>query len=855
KKIAPDAVNDLKADEVYHNEVRLQWTIPVDEDNFQPAYIYLAASGSEINANNFDIKQQMVFSNPFDAGTVVQVNIGGLIKETDYWFAMKTEDQFGNISDISNVIKITTTDAPQFELSNNKIDVDIDVTVGTTYSEMVKVSNIGEGIIYWQNYVENERIYWWLVKDEEENQEEEELTSAINAQLTQKIDYAEANPQLFEVNVNPETHPLTLKSTEVVKQPADYWDYDQTVFTSGMSYEGESGAVSILATYNPNAGLVQATRFNVDYDYTFNLTHLEVAMYNNVNDKPIIVELRKGSTRLEESEVVYLQEYYSDTTEVFGFQRIPLYEPQRFEDGEIFWVVLHFPKEDQMPLGLGIDTYHPDLLLMSRDNGRSFFDLQEWRMAPYVPLVRALSTGDDGAYVFLKPGDGEIESGASQDVEVYVDATNLHDGKHLASVTLMTNDVNKPYVNLEVKVNVSGQSSEIDTTEVRDFNVLQNVEKDLNLELKNTGLSILDVYDITSDDPGFVKNFTDTVSVYTDFKTKVPFKYTASHTGVLQTKINLITNQGVIGLPVNMNSTVPAVMDASLSTASINLSYGETGTVSLSINNDGSGSDLEYDLSHYDQLMTAKNRLPDGLVYDVISSNDVGGPAAGTWDDISEVGTIYDGTAVWEDTLQLGARIPFFDEVMETAWHGFRGDIYFYSPAQAAVQLPGETTNDVGMGVMAPLSLIDSARYFVVDEFIHHSFGDKNIFTVTVKERTTKDYEAEKMTYQVVLYRNGTVEYRYKDVDALTPDMNYTVGLHGMSLEEFVVYKNLDEDKPVSNGLVIRFVPQYDASMVLYASPEKGYLRAGESESANLSIDPTFYNATAGTYNNSIIVK
>jgi len=845
EKIPPNAIDDFEADEIYHNEVRLQWTVPVDPDNFQPALFYLALSGSEITDENFNLKPQLVFENPYDAGTQVQVNLSGLIKQTDYWFAIKSEDQFGNLSDISNIVALTTTDSPQFDLSKNEFNIEIDVTQVSTYTETIQLSNVGEGLITWENYVENERYYRPV---------DEEVVEEVAAEVA----FAEANPELFAVPVNPQSQSLTLKSGEIVKQNTDYWDYDETVFKAGMSYENGKNAASLLSTYNPNAGLISATRFNVEYDFTFNLTHLEVAMYNNVNDKPIVVELRKGSTRLEDSEVVYMQEYYSDTTEVFGFQRIPLYRSYRFEDGDIFWVVLHFPKEDLMPLGLALDTWYPDVFLMSKDNGRSYFDLQSWRDGPYIPLVRALSTGDDGAYVFLKPGNGEIEGGESQNVELHIDATNLSEGKHLASVTLLTNDDNKSYVSMEVNVDVAGQEAFIDTIKVHDFSVLQNVEKELELSLKNTGLANIEVYDIQSVESGFVKNFTDTVFIYQDYSNTVPFKYTPAHLGVLETKIQLVTNYGLIGIPVKMNSTAPASMDATIPSNVLNLAYGETGTIDLSVTNDGSGTNLEYDLSHYTMLNKARAIMPDMMNYNMLTSEDIGGPVAGAWDDIDEFGTKYDGLEVYYDTLKLGARVPYFNEVMETAFHGFEGVIYFYETWENGVQLPAENPVSVGLGAMAPLLFSDSSAYFPIKEFIHYSYGDKNVFTITVAERVAGDPNAitDEMTYQVVLFRDGTVEYRYKDVSALTPEMDYVVALHGFTAEDYVVYKNLDETtKNVYDGLVIRFEPVNDASMILVATPNEGLLSSGETVAVDLSIDPTMYDVYAGTYQNAVVVN
>lgn len=845
EKIPPTPIHDFTATEIYHDEVRLQWTIPNDSDNFQPAYLILALSGAEITADNFDGKPQLVFENSFDAGTEVQVNIGGLLKQTDYWFALKSEDLFGNTSDISNVVKITTTDSPQFDLSTNSIGVTIDVTQASTYTETIQLSNVGEGLIHWENYVENERFYQDV---------EEELAATVAA----KAEFAQANPDLFEVTATTKNQVSLLKSNVIETQKTDYWEYDETVYVAGMSYDNGQPAADLLSTYNPNAGLVSATRFDMEYDYTFNLTHLEVPMYNHVNDKPIIVELKKGSKKVEEAETVYMQEYYSDTTGVFAYQRIPLYRPQRFEDGEIFWVVLYFPKEDVYPLGLALDTYYPNFFLMSRDNGRSFMDMQFWKDGPFVPLVSALSTGDDGAYVFLKPGEGEIAGGTSQDVEVYVDANNLTEGKHLASVTLLTNDSNKPYVSLEVNVNVKGQQPAIDTTEVHDFSVLQIVSNELELKLKNIGLAAVEIYDIRSDEPGFAKNFNDTITLYTEYADEVPFTYTSTHIGGLETKVELMTNYGTIGIPVIMNSSAPAGMNSSITNNVLNLAFGETGTLNLNVTNDGTGSNLEYDLSHYSMLNKMRSIIPEMLSYNMLTSEDAGGPTAGSWDDISDIGTYYDGISVGEDTLDFKMRFPFFNEVMQTAYHGYEGTLYFYLTRENAVQLPAEDQEAVGKGVFAAMMFSDSSQFFPLDEFIHYSYGDREIFTVTVSERIMGDPNADtdKMTYQIVLFRDGAVEYRYKDVSALTPEMDYIVAIQGMCAEDFVAYRNLDEThNTVYDGLVIRFEPGNDAAMILHATPEDGLLAANESGTVELSVDPTMYDLYAGSYQNVVTLN
>ncbi len=107
----------------------------------------------------------------------------------------------------------------------------------------------------------------------------------------------------------------------------------------------------MAGTGNSNAGLIFATRFDIPYDYSFNLTHLEVALLPETKEFPITIEVKKGSRNdMIKAETVYIQEYYPDTINELKYYRIPIYKPQKFKDNESFWVVLHFPKEMQTPL-------------------------------------------------------------------------------------------------------------------------------------------------------------------------------------------------------------------------------------------------------------------------------------------------------------------------------------------------------------------------------------------------------------------------------------------------------------------------------------------------------------------------
>ena len=158
-RIPPNAIADLRASENFHNEIRLAWTVPNDEDGFSPSNYYLAIGEEPITAANFENQGLFLIENNLETGETFKINIGGLLKETNYWFAVKSLDQFENISDISNVLAVTTSREPHFMESTRSIELTINVNANPLANVPVTFSNISEGIIYWESLVSNETYY------------------------------------------------------------------------------------------------------------------------------------------------------------------------------------------------------------------------------------------------------------------------------------------------------------------------------------------------------------------------------------------------------------------------------------------------------------------------------------------------------------------------------------------------------------------------------------------------------------------------------------------------------------------------------------------------------------------------
>ncbi|MDP8218929.1 MAG: S8 family serine peptidase [Candidatus Theseobacter exili] len=119
--VPPAAVTNLSVKSFDYNFIKLEWTAPGDDANSGKAHHYdFRYSRSEITAGNWDNATQASGApTPETAGTVQTFKISGLSDGIKYYFAMKTYDEGGLVSDLSNVINQTTIDLENISAAAN----------------------------------------------------------------------------------------------------------------------------------------------------------------------------------------------------------------------------------------------------------------------------------------------------------------------------------------------------------------------------------------------------------------------------------------------------------------------------------------------------------------------------------------------------------------------------------------------------------------------------------------------------------------------------------------------------------------------------------------------------------------
>ncbi|MFH1219249.1 MAG: choice-of-anchor D domain-containing protein [Candidatus Eisenbacteria bacterium] len=145
--IAPSAVTDLAAGNPGSNLMGLTWTATGDDSlEGTASYCDVRYSTSPIDEANFQSATAAPDPpDPGPSGTGESMTVRRLDFETDYYFALRVLDEYGNASAISNVATGATLGIPDIEVS--PMELQDSLFTGETSSQDFTVSNVAEGTL------------------------------------------------------------------------------------------------------------------------------------------------------------------------------------------------------------------------------------------------------------------------------------------------------------------------------------------------------------------------------------------------------------------------------------------------------------------------------------------------------------------------------------------------------------------------------------------------------------------------------------------------------------------------------------------------------------------------------------
>ncbi|WP_167619656.1 S8 family serine peptidase [Maribellus sediminis] len=759
-KIAPDKINDLSLAGISQDFATLSWTVPADEDDKLPIWVEVLYSKVEINESNLDYATTIKIKNTNVPGEKFDFEVDELQSVTKYYFAVRSVDRWGNVSNLSNIVTETTNNGPitSFSPEKNELEIVIDVTKDTLGSDNIKLINTGEGILKWDATPRHKEA---VPLSNPPALRYPELAAANGVQTPTGIikSFAFASP-LMSNNIQLEN------STE-----KGYVDFTQNLWIMGET--------------NTNLPNSSATRFFVDEEDGFNLTQVDAYLNHDESTGPVILEIYEGN-EINNAKLLLAQEVAE--TASGNFTNIPLDEQLFFENGKYFWIVIHVPAGNKYPLGAGAELHEEDSknCYMSLNGGKTWSSFEElYYDNQVVWAVFAMSQNlklDE--YVILSPTYGNVASGKDTTIVATVSGTNMINGEYKANLVVYTNETDNPVMRMPVNITVTGHKPEIFSANRVNFgNLLVGTSKTIDVKFDNKGLGRFKFKapDVQLDNPQF--SLVNGVSQNFEAKTSqvLRFRFDAAKVGNNVCKVTLLEENGNdYSFELFASGLEPPVVALNPNSVTYdNLSIGDTINGQVWIKNEGNYP-LDYYMPVFADGSNMENIPEDIQKFGYSVEIDTTGNTF-VWNDIAATGS--DITSMYLGNIDNNIEQKFPIDFIFPFYGKYENDVYItkygvleftpnkYMNATSPLAYHYEGNPDRYISGCGFPMLFEEAGFGKIyyknepDKFIVQ-FEDAPFWDGIAYEDPYGNNSKEirvSVTFQMVLYDNGNIDLFYKD--------------------------------------------------------------------------------------------
>nr|WP_321409275.1 S8 family serine peptidase [uncultured Carboxylicivirga sp.] len=675
--VVPNRVNDLTV-ETAQDFATLFWSVVEDADDGKAVSYNLYWSKEPFTEANLQTAGSVVVNSFFsNVGDEITYSINNLDAQTDYYFAIKAFDRWGNGSELSEVLTARTNNGPEIVMGDEVL-LDIDVKQNAAATDIFSFSNTGEGILNWYAHI--------------------------------GLDSLDLIPFNFSAPVYPSFNPdpvLTgVGSDGIIVDGKVAAPFYESIDERMRYVEYSTNATKIIGENDTTITNSAATYYKVDAEEGFNLTHMWLSLKVDPKTGPIVVEIWKGPV-LREAELISAQNYTTKTA-YWTSHYVQLEEQIHFDKGEVYWTVVHIPSGNLYPLGIAEETSeeYSERCFMSFNGGASWEPLQSViNQEKYVwSWVMQSTINDLGNYMTIAPEEGSLKTGESQDLSLNIDATNLIDGYYEENIVIRSNDPKNRIARGKVKFNVTGHEPKLNSVKTVDFgNIFVGANKTLDIQIANEGLRGYQLLKngYTSSLPDvFIANQVvsgENIPALSEGWVRVTFSPAAE--GVFNATISLINDQGYsYQFSVHGVAVIPAeivVSDSASGTDEVtiegDLTVGDAiANRIFTISNNGKYP-LHYKVPKfapdYEVEGLAKPTNNFGYTYDYVltdqhpdGSTTADKIAAHNWVDISSTGTRIDDQLRGPDyaiETEIGFSFPFRDRFYNKVWINEQGALVF----------------------------------------------------------------------------------------------------------------------------------------------------------------------------------
>ena len=486
--------------------------------------------------------------------------------------------------------------------------------------------------------------------------------------------------------------------------------------------------------------------------------------------------------------------------------------------------------------------------------------------APYVVDGLAVQIKAVPQWVTVAPSDGTIWAPGSMPLDVTFDATGLVGGTYDGIIRILSNDPDESDYQVPVQLVVTGAPDILVSPLDYAFgDLFLGATATAEVVVRNTGTDVLTVSGISINEAVFTAD-ADAFDLAPGESRIVTVTFTPTmaqaYTGLMTISSNAPSDPAVTvslsgaGLEPPQFSVSPEALASALYT-------GESEQQTFTMTNSG-GADFEFDLNVafeaqvtvHEYVELAKDEVdtragvlgnggPDLYGYRWVDSDDPGGPVF-DWTDISATGTpVFSGTADDQNTsgLPIGFNFPFYGTDHATFNVCSNGFLSFSSTSTSY-------SNQLLPNSGAPENLLaafwDDLRISTTNgSNVYYEYDGAKL--IVQYDQVPKYYATGSLTFQVLLFPDGTIVYQYESmVDATLTSA--TIGIQNEAKDDgLTVAFNAAY---IHDGLAIRFqaFPEW-----LSVAPASGVVPPGGS----LDVTAAF-NASGmfgGIYNADIMIS
>ncbi len=481
--------------------------------------------------------------------------------------------------------------------------------------------------------------------------------------------------------------------------------------------------------------------------------------------------------------------------------------------------------------------------------------------APYVENGLVVRINAETSFISgVQPNAGFIAPGESVNIQVSVASEGLFDGSYTEPLLISSNDPLAEVSSVNFILNVTGTPDfELVTTELDFEPLFIGLEETQEIEITNNGTKSFVVNTITSDDPQLEIEFTDDTVLEPESSILIPVKFVPATAGLVAADITVVTEEGIEVVTVTAEALDPPLISVNPTSIAETVDAGASVESSLEVANQGS-ADLIYrvastyfigiDTPEVTQNMTeapveksdGDNRvgLPvqygagnDDFGYTWYDNNTVVGEPF-DFEDISETGETINIAFDDQTEIDLPFTFKFYGEEFSTANVSANGFLSFLEFTGLQFSNQSIPNSNLPNAIIAPF-------WDDIEPTIGQVKMDGNAERLIIQYTETEAFFREgTMTFQMVLYPNGKIEFLYEDVEDNNFNNGGTVGIENLN---------------GSGGAQVAFNTEYvkNGLKVVIEPPFEGVLAAGETATFPLTLDATFL--VDGVYEEDITIS